>query len=188
MTSAKLRFAHFGLHVTDMARMERFYRGVLGLSVTDRGSFVRNGVTTDIIFLSGDPDEHHQIILASGRPADSGFNPINQISFKVDTLEALQAFHGRYRAQGEDRGDMVCHGNSLSLYLPDPEGNRIEVYWPTPWYVPQPLVEPIDLTLAPAELLQLVEAKARKHPGFRSSTTWRAETATQMAAEQSRWN
>lgn len=181
----RLQFAHFGLHATDMDRMERFYRQVLRLFVTDRGSFVRNGVTTDIVFLSADPDEHHQIILASGRPAEPTFNPINQISFKVDTLEALQAFHRRYCDDGGDQGDMVCHGNSLSLYLPDPEGNRVEVYWPTPWYVPQPLVEAIDLTLPTDELLDLVETKARSLPGFRSQAEWRAETAAQMAGGQS---
>ena len=75
---------------------------------------------------------------------------------------------------------MVCHGNSLSLYLPDPEGNRIEVYWTTPWYVPQPLLDHIDLTLPPELLLAEVETRARGLPGFKTHAEWRVGMAMQM--------
>lgn len=27
------------------------------------------------------------------------------------------------------------HGNAWSIYFADPEGNRIELYTPSPWYV-----------------------------------------------------
>ena len=32
----------------------------------------------------------------------------------------------------------VTHGNSVSLYFRDPEGNRIECYLDSPWYCAQP--------------------------------------------------
>ncbi|HVJ23513.1 MAG TPA: VOC family protein, partial [Burkholderiales bacterium] len=53
-------FSHMGLYVTDAARMEDFYTRVLGFAVTDRG----NLGSVNIVFLSRDPREHHQIILA----------------------------------------------------------------------------------------------------------------------------
>ena len=37
MTTAAVAFSHFGIHVTDLARMEDFYTRVVGLLVTDRG-------------------------------------------------------------------------------------------------------------------------------------------------------
>lgn len=43
-----------------------------------------------LVFLSRDPNEHHQLVLASGRPAESnppGFNVINQISLRVPDLD-----------------------------------------------------------------------------------------------------
>ena len=43
--------------------MEDFYTRVLGLSVTDRAT-IRGA---DVVFLSRNPDEHHQIVLVSGR-------------------------------------------------------------------------------------------------------------------------
>ena len=44
------------------------------------------------------------------------------------------------------------HGNAWSIYFSDPEGNRMEVYMPSPWYVAQPFGEPLDLT-QPAEAI-----------------------------------
>ena len=65
MTRPVASFSHFGIHVTDPARMEAFYTRVLGLLVADRGD-LPGGAT--LVFLSRDPDEHHQMVLVSGRP------------------------------------------------------------------------------------------------------------------------
>ena len=32
-----ITFSHIGFHVRDIEKMERFYTGLLGLTVTDRG-------------------------------------------------------------------------------------------------------------------------------------------------------
>ena len=45
------------------------------------------------MFLSRDPNEHHQIVLATGRPQDLPFNVINQISFRVPDVKALRHFN-----------------------------------------------------------------------------------------------
>src|SRR5215204_766093 len=87
----RFSFSHMGIFVADAARMEDFYTRVLGFAVTDRG----NLGPTKIIFLSRDPREHHQIILASGRPDGGGFNPINQISFRMAEFAGLREMHHR---------------------------------------------------------------------------------------------
>src|SRR5690242_14285767 len=83
-TSPSVSFSHFWIYVTGLARMEDFYTRVLGLLVSDRGR-VPGG--SDLVFLSRDPDEHHQIVLATGRPPGVEFNVVNQMSFKAPRSE-----------------------------------------------------------------------------------------------------
>ena len=178
-TSPPVSFSHFGIYVTDLARMEDFYTRVLGLLVSDRGQ-VPGG--SDLVFLSRDPDEHHQIVLATGRPPGVEFNVVNQISFKLATLADLKAMHARARDEGTKQFRIVTHGNAWSVYFADPEGNRVEVFVDTPWHTPQPVVEPFDIE-APVEVIEReTEALCRNRPGFMSRAQWRAAQVTRMGA------
>src|SRR5688500_8029715 len=87
-------FSHMGMFASDIARMEDFYTRVLGFAVTDRGKLG----STSLVFLSRDPREHHQIVLASGRPP-AGFNTINQISFRMADFAGLREMHRRLLAE-----------------------------------------------------------------------------------------
>src|SRR3989442_2239849 len=97
MTMPTVSFSHFGIHVTDLARMEDFYTRVLGLLVSDRGTLPGG---PELVFLSRDPDEHHQMVLAAGRPPGAEYNVVNQMSFKLPTLEDLKIMHARARDEG----------------------------------------------------------------------------------------
>ena len=88
-----LAFSHLGVYVRDLARMEAFYTGLLGFTVTDRGDYSAPTGPTYLVFLSRDPDEHHQIVLATGRPEGLAFSTLNQISFRVSDLAGLRALH-----------------------------------------------------------------------------------------------
>ncbi|MEO8718559.1 MAG: VOC family protein [Burkholderiales bacterium] len=173
-----VRFSHLGLYVHDIARMERFYTGLLGFVVSDRGALG----ATQLVFLSRDPREHHQIVLASGRPAEARFTTVNQISLRVDHLAALRHFAARAPEHGATDIQPVTHGNALSVYLRDPEDNRLELFIDTPWYVDQPLREPLDLGLADVDLWRAVEARARTLSGFRPVEEWRREFAARLGA------
>ena len=63
-TPIPLAFSHFGIFVVDLQLMKKFYADVLGFYVTDEGQFP-NGQS--LVFLSRDPNEHHQIVLVHGR-------------------------------------------------------------------------------------------------------------------------
>jgi catechol 2,3-dioxygenase-like lactoylglutathione lyase family enzyme len=169
------------MYVTDLARMNRFYVDALGFTVTDRGSLESPRGTVQLIFLSRDPDEHHQLVLASGRPASIDFNPINQISLKTSSITGLRALRRRVLQHGATEISTVTHGNAVSIYCRDPEANRLELYMDLPWYVSQPMREPVDLEGDEKILMQSLEAHARSLPGFEPRSSWRERMVRMMA-------
>lgn len=176
-----LSFSHIGLFVHDAAAMEAFYTQVLEFTVTDRGQLpAPDGSMMDLIFTSRDPSEHHQIVLITGRPAELSFNPINQISLRADSLTTLREMHRRLVAWGRPNIAPVTHGNALSIYAPDPEGNRLELFIDLPWYVTQPMRVPVDFALDDAALMAELERHARTLPGFQPRAQWQAEMARRM--------
>ena len=181
MAQPGFAFSHFGMFVHDIARMEDFYVRLLDFTVTDRGT-LRGSV--NLVFLSRNPDEHHQIVLVSGRPEAISFNPINQISLKADSLKTLCDMRRTLAAQGIAGVTPITHGNAVSMYVPDPEGNRLELYFELPWYVSQPAAVPIDLG-DEATLMERLESHARTLPGFKPRAEWRTEMAKLMGLEQS---
>lgn len=172
-----LAFSHMGFYVRDLERMARFYKEVMCFTETDRGDLG----PVQLIFLSRDPSEHHQLVLATGRPSDVSFSVINQMSFRVPDLATLKLVHDRVKT---DPGvtELLCatHGNAVSIYFRDPEGNRLEVFMDTPWYCEQPLREPIDLSQADEVILARAEAIARSRPRFQPRAEWRAAMARRM--------
>ena len=172
-------FSHFGLYVTDIGKMEEFYTGVLGLLVSDRGS-IPGG--SQLVFLSRDPDEHHQMVLATGRPPGVEFNVVNQLSFKLGTLEDLKTMHARAREEGIKQFRVVTHGNAWSIYFADPEGNRVELFVDTPWHTPQPVVVPFDIEAPVETILSETETLCRNRPGFMSRAEWRRQQVARMGA------
>jgi len=179
MAALALQFSHLGFHVRDLEAMARFYRGALQFTETNRGDLgpVR------LVFLTRDPAEHHQLVLATGRP-EGAFALINQISFRVPDLATLRNVHQRLVDHGAVDVQPVTHGNAISVYCRDPEGNRIEVFLDTPWYCEQPLREPVDLAQGDEAILARAEAMARGRPRFMARERWMAELAQKMRIER----
>lgn len=174
-----LEFSHMGLFVTDLDKMADFYHRVLGFPITDRGFLGE----AELVFLSRDPRDHHQIVLVAGRPPGLPDRIVNQVSFRVGSLAELQRFYRRIRAEAVKELVPICHGNAWSVYFRDPEGNRIEVFVDTDWYVHQPMREIIDLDLPEPEIRRLTEALCRDRAGFKPIAEWSAEMARKIAAE-----
>jgi len=177
MAQPAVSFSHFGINVTDLPRMEDFYTRVVGLLVMDRGQ-LPGGPT--LVFLSRDPDEHHQMVLVSGRPPGTEANVVNQISFKLPGLADLKAMHARLIEEGLKQLRIVTHGNAWSIYFPDPEGNRVELFVDTPWHTPQPLAEPFDIEAPVATIMERTESLCRSRPGFMARGEWRKAQLERM--------
>jgi catechol 2,3-dioxygenase-like lactoylglutathione lyase family enzyme len=176
--SYSLTLSHVGIFVSDMQKMVDFYTGFLGFAVSDRGSREKEG---EIVFMTRDPREHHQLVMASGRPADLPFNIVNQISFRVDSLDTLRELRRSLAKEHVVELGSVSHGNALSVYFRDPEGNRVELLIDTPWYVPQPCRIPVDLSLSDDELWASIERDARAIPGFKPRSQWLGEIEQKIA-------
>lgn len=162
MTSIRPAIAHIGIFVSDLEVMERFYSTVFGLVVTDRG--VGAVFKNTLIFMSGSPDQHHQIVLSSGREPGTP-STIMQLSFKVRSLQELREIQKTVNDAGGTGMKGLNHGNAWSIYFDDPEQNRIEIYLDTEFHTPQPCADPLDLTKSDAEIVQETEAMIARLPG-----------------------
>ncbi|MSP45244.1 MAG: glyoxalase [Xanthobacteraceae bacterium] len=176
--TVKLSFSHVGVFVNDLEKMVDFYTRVLGLVVSDRD--VRDD-GSEIAFLTGDPREHHQVVFATGRPADLKYNMIQQISFRAPSLAALRDTYRKLTKEPILELGPVTHGNAISTYFRDPEGNRLEVFIDMPWHVPQPFRIPLEMDKSDQELLSFVEDSIRATPGFVSRAQWTAEIAAKLS-------
>ena len=144
---------HVGLFCDDLSKMRDFYARVLGLTISDEN------MERGICFLSASPDtEHHELALVRVREPGQKTHNVQQVSFKVKTLNDVRTFYHRLQKEGMKIERTVTHGIACSVYFFDPEDNRIELYYTTPYKVRQPLGEVIDLDKPDAELLAFAKS------------------------------
>jgi catechol 2,3-dioxygenase len=161
MTRINFSLNHVGIYVIDIDRMTDFYTSFFGFIVTDERTDVN-----PIRFMTMSPDEHHQLLLASGRAPDSP-STVAQISFLLDDFGQLRAVHDR--AQADPRITRIWtldHGNSWTVYFRDPEDNIIETYVHTPWHISQPYGTPIDFSLSDEEIFAATERAVKANPSY----------------------
>lgn len=145
---------HIGIHSEDPTALADFYRDVLGMQIV--GGSDEDSPTGTSTFLSSRPsEESHEIVIFA--------NPdLRHTAFKVASLADLRDRHKDIVERGLPIKAALNHGVSLAFYFDDPEGNMIEIYWPTQLAYGQPYGHPIDLTLTKEALLTDVADLASK--------------------------
>jgi catechol 2,3-dioxygenase-like lactoylglutathione lyase family enzyme len=142
---------HVGMYAKNPASLAEFYREVMGMQIVDCSDASHPlGASA---FLSSHPREgSHQIAMFS--------NPeLAHRAFKVGSLAALKRFYQKIVGGGIPIKFAFLHGVSFAFYFEDPEGNAIEVFWPTGLeYHPQPYAQKIDLTKTEEELMNELKA------------------------------
>ncbi|MEN9887188.1 MAG: extradiol dioxygenase, type [Pseudomonadota bacterium] len=179
MPIPKAHFRHVGVAAFDSDELAKFYTRWFGLVVSDIGAGIADGVR--VVFMTGDPLEHHQIAFANLRqPGSPG---MQQLSFVYDGLTELKQLAMDFAQAGVPILQQKDHGNTWSIYVADPEGNRIECYSPTPWYVRQPTWWPLDLITESVETIyERTRDKAKAQPGYMTREAWMAQTQARIDA------
>src|SRR5499427_4694977 len=144
---------HVGLHASNPAASAAFYKDVLGMQII--GGSSPDDPFGATAFLSSRPDEESHEIALFANPAFA------HVAFKVSSLADLRSVHARVVEKNIPIKFLANHGVSFAFYFDDPDGNMIEVYWPTrnqsgrhPQAKPlQPRMEALDLS-QPEEVLR----------------------------------
>jgi catechol 2,3-dioxygenase len=142
--------SHVGVFVKDLDTMTQFYCETLGLTESHR-----NG--DRMVFLTADVEkEDHEVVLVRGRDGDAKI--IQQLSFRVGTIEDVKAFYQTFQQMGVEIQQTVSHGAGASCYFYDPEGNRLEVFADIEVEGGRGYSGPIDLEKSAEELVAQINA------------------------------
>ena len=126
---AGVRIAHVHLKVADLDRALAFYGGVLGFELMQRYG-------TQAAFVSAG-GYHHHIGLNTwesqgGSPPPPGTTGLYHVAILYPTRAALADALIRLSEAGIPLQGASDHGVSEALYLSDPDGNGIELYFDRP--------------------------------------------------------
>lgn len=166
-----LKLSHAFISVADLDKVVQFYTDILGFQITDRGHI---NDETEAVFMSQDPDNHHQIALANSLKDGRTSGLQGHVAFRMESLDELRALKKRLLAEGIAIGRELSHGNAWSLYFTDPEGNGVECFVDTPFHVSQPQGKPTDIDLDDAALVAKTRADFGDEPEFGAYADWQA--------------
>jgi catechol 2,3-dioxygenase len=124
-----VRIGHVHLKVADLERAIAFYRDILGFELTQR--YGRQAA-----FLSAG-GYHHHIGLNTweshgGSPPHRGATGLYHLAIVYPTRAELADALRRLVRAGVPLDGASDHGVSEALYLRDPDGNGVELYWDRP--------------------------------------------------------
>ena len=118
------RLGHLVLRVRDAQASKQFYMKAFGLKVASESP---NG---KMVFLSLG-DEHHDLALfergVTGETPTDDQPGLEHFAFRLESFEDLQAAYTEWKLQGYEP-DPILHHVTHSIYIDDPDGNRVELY------------------------------------------------------------
>ena len=132
-----VRVGHVHLLVADLDRSLAFYRDALGFRVVADGR--PDGL--DMVFLAAGDYHHHiainSIATAGATAPPAGHTGLYHVAFVYPDRRELAGALRRLLDHGVEVDHATDHGGTVSLYLDDPDGNGVELYFDRPraaWY------------------------------------------------------
>jgi catechol 2,3-dioxygenase len=127
-----VRVGHVHLRVADLDRALGFYRDALGFGV----SADARPAGLDMVLLAAG-DYHHHIGLntfdsAGASPPPPGSTGLYHVAFLYPDRRELGRAVRRLLDHGYPIDHATDHGGSVSVYLADPDGNGVELYYDRP--------------------------------------------------------
>jgi catechol 2,3-dioxygenase len=128
---------HVHLRTADIDRVRDFYVGVLGFDVVFEARGVPGwGTTGDILFLSAGGYHHHLGFntwkSAGGGPQPDGVAGLHHVAILYPTRAGLADAVRRLQAVDWPLRQLTDHGTHEAVYISDPDGNDLELYWDRP--------------------------------------------------------
>lgn len=126
---AQTRIGHVHLKVSDIDRSLAFYHELLGFEITQRYG-------SQAVFISAG-GYHHHIGLNTWHSKGAGPAPVNvpglfHTAILYPTKKDLAVILKRLLEAKYPLTGASDHGVSEALYLDDPDGNGVELYWDKP--------------------------------------------------------
>ena len=118
------KLGHIVLKVHDAAKSRDFYTRALGLKVA------HEDLERGAVFLSFG-EQHHELALfqlATGQAPDETQPGLHHMAWQLGSFEELQHAHKELKAMGIPIESTIEHNVTRSVYFPDPDGNRVELY------------------------------------------------------------
>jgi len=126
---AQTRIGHVHLKVADLQRSIDFYCGLLGFEITTMYG-------SDAAFISAGGYHHHIGLNTwyskNAGPAEPHSVGLFHTAIVYPTRKDLAAIFLRLHDAGYKLSGAADHGVSEALYLDDPDGNGVELYWDKP--------------------------------------------------------
>jgi catechol 2,3-dioxygenase len=127
-----VRVGHVHLKVADLGRAVAFYHDALGFGVTADG----RAVGLDAAFLAAG-DYHHHVGLntwesAGAAPPPPGHTGLYHVAFVYPDRDELGRAVQRLLDHDYPIDHATDHGATISVYLSDPDGNGVELYYDRP--------------------------------------------------------
>ena len=135
--AAGTRIGHVHLRTADIDRVRGFYVDVLGFDVIAEGRGVPGwGATGDVLFLSAGGYHHHLGFntwkSAGGPPQPDGVTGLHHVAIVYPTRADLANAVRRLQAADWPLRQLLDHGTHEAVYVSDPDGNDVELYWDRP--------------------------------------------------------